>query len=164
MRAGLRSGGAGFRSARASHAAVRLALIVIAAALVAGCRLPSSALDGPLAVPLRIEVTADTVQVDAPGWFAPENVVYLCATEPPELPEPGPDRDGWTPGASCHDYGKVSAPDGLEVSLRIDALTDAERPAFEAAPDWHLLIVKVDGTRATAAIRSSFSAPPRSGS
>lgn len=146
-----------------SGPAARLASIAIAAALVGGCRLPSSALDGPLAVPLRIEATADAVQVDAPGWFAPETVIYLCPTEPPELPEPGPDRDGWTPGASCHDYGKVAAPDGLEVSLPVDALSDAERPAFEAATDWYLLIVKVEGTRATAAIRSSFSAPIRPG-
>jgi hypothetical protein len=58
----------------------------------------------------------------------------------------------------------VAAPDGLKVSLTLDALTDAERPAFDAATDWHLLIVKVDGLRATAAIRSSFSAPARPGS
>jgi hypothetical protein len=132
--------------------------------MVAGCRLPSNALDGPLAVPLRIEATADAIQVDAPGWFAAETVVYLCPTDAPELPEPGPDREGWTPGASCHDYGKVAAPDGLTVTLPVDALTAAERPAFEAATNWQLLIVKVDGARAMAAIRSSFTAPGRSGS
>lgn len=141
--------------------ATRVVAVLIAATLVAGCRLPSSALDGPLAVPLRIETTADSIEVDAPTWFAQETVIYLCPTDPPELPEPGPDREGWTPGSSCHDYGAVAAPDGLKASLPVAALTDAERPAFEAAPDWHLLLVKVDGTRATAAIRSRFSAPPR---
>lgn len=143
------------------HRAASVAGLLLLAAVVGGCRLPSSALDGPLAVPLRIEATADAVQVDAPGWFAPESAIYLCSTEPPELPEPGPDRDGWTPGASCHDYGTVAAPDGLKVTLPVDALTDAEQPAFEAAADWYLLIVKVEGVRATAAIHSSFSAPAR---
>lgn len=146
------------------HRVPRLAGFWLLVAVVGGCRLPSSALDGPLAVPLRIEATADAVQVDAPSWFAPETAIYLCSTEPPQLPEPGPDRDGWTPGAACHDYGKVAAPDGLKATLAVDALTDVERPAFEAAADWYLLIVKVEGARATAAIRSSFSAPIRSGS
>jgi hypothetical protein len=137
------------------------ASIALAAILVTGCRLPSGALDGPLAVPLRIVATPDAIDVDAPAWFAPESIVYLCSTEPPDLPEPGPDREGWTPGPLCHDYGRVAAPDGLTASLPVAALTDAERPAFEAAPDWHLLIVKVDGTRAVASIRSTFPAPDR---
>ena len=138
-----------------------LTAIALVAALVGECRLPSSALDGPLAVPLRIEATATEVHVDAPTWFAAVTAIYLCPTEPPELPEPGPDREGWTPGTSCHDYGKVAAPDGLIVSLPVDALTEAERPAFNAAGNWYLLLVKVDGVRATAAIRSSFPAPSR---
>lgn len=49
------------------------------------------------------------------------------------------------------------------MTLPVEALTAAERPAFEAATDWQLLIVKVDGARAVAAIRSSFAAPRRSG-
>lgn len=90
---------------RASRRALRLARFLLLVALVAGCRLPSSALDGPLAVPLRITAT-----------------------------------------------------------LPLDALTEMERPAFDAAADWYLLLVEVEGARATAAIRSSFSAPIRSGS
>ena len=138
----------------------RVALILaIAGVLVAGCRLPSDALDGPLAVPLRISATADAIDVDAPGWFATETSVYLCSAEPPGLPEPGPDRDGWTPGATYHDFGRVAAPDGLHAVLGIGELTATERSAFASVPDWFVLIVKVDGDRATAAIRSSFRAP-----
>lgn len=149
---------------RTSRRALRLARFLLLVALVAGCRLPSSALDGPLAVPLRITATPAAVQVDAPSWFAPETVVYLCSIEPPALPEPGPDREGWTPGTTCHDYGRMATPDGLKTTLPLEVLTKAERPAFEAAADWYLLLVQVEGTRATAAIRSSFSAPIRSGS
>ncbi len=43
-------------------------------------------------------------------------------------------------------------------------LTEAERPAFDTATDWYLLLVKLDGTRATAAVHSVFSAPLPSGS
>ena len=66
--------------------ATRVVAVLIAATLVAGCRLPSSALDGPLAVPLRIETTADSIEVDAPTWFAQQTVIYLCPTDPPNFP------------------------------------------------------------------------------
>jgi hypothetical protein len=140
----------------------RAALVLgLAGAVVAGCRLPSEALDGPLAVPLRIDATPEAIDIDAPGWFAAETAVYLCHSEPPGLPEPGPDRDGWTPGPACHDFGRVAAADGLHVALRLAELTEAERSAFAAVADWFVLLVKLDGDRATAAIRSSFNAPAK---
>ena len=152
------------RAGRAGRCMTWLARSMLLAAIVAGCRLPSDALDGPLAVPLRITVTLAAVEVDAPGWFAADTAVYLCPTEPPALPEPGPDREGWTPGSGCHDYGRFAAPDGLRATLPLDALPEADRPAFDAADNWYLLIVKVEGARATAAIHSNFSAPSRPGS
>jgi len=135
--------------------------MVLLVALVGGCRLPENALDGPLAVPLRITATPDSIEVDAPAWYAPQTVVYLCSAEPPSLPEPGPNRVGWTPGASCHDYGRFAAPDGLSVSLPLAALSEAEQPAFDAAVDWYLLLVKVEGERIVAAIRTRLSPPGR---
>lgn len=136
-----------------------LVLAIVGGGLVAGCRLPENALDGPLAVPLRITTTPDAVEVDAPTWYATDTVVYLCPTEPPSLPEPGPERVGWTPGSSCHDFGHHDATDGLETTLRLDALNQPERPAFEAAKNWFLLLLEVEGDRVTAAIHSSFTAP-----
>ena len=152
------------RAGRGGRQAWRLAGFSLLIGLVGGCRLPSDALDGPLAVPLRITATAAAVEVDAPGWFAADTAVYLCPTEPPALPEPGPDREGWSPGSVCHDYGRFAAPDGLSATLPLDALSEADRPAFDAANNWYLLIVKVEGARAMAAIHSSFSAPSRPGS
>jgi len=136
--------------------------LAIAVAVVGGCRLPSNALDGPLAVPLRITATTAAIEVDAPGWFASDTVIYLCPTEPPALPEPGPSRDGWTPGSSCHDYGHFAAADGLKGTLPLDALTDVERRSFDDASDWYLLVVGIEGARVRAAIHSRFSAPIRS--
>jgi hypothetical protein len=144
-----------------SPAGVAFALVAL---LVAGCRLPSEALDGPIAVPLRITPTATTVEIDAPGWYAADTVVYLCSAEPPALPEPGPAREGWTPGGACHDYGHVPSADGLTAVLALAELTEAERPVFEAVANWSVLLVGVEGDRATSAIHTSFAAPIRSGS
>jgi len=141
--------------------AIPLTLGILAMLAAGGCRLPENALDGPLAIPLRISVTADAIEVDAPAWYAAVTALYVCPAEPPGLPEPGPGRVGWTPGSSCHDFGRVAADDGLRARLPLDDLTEAERPAFDAVEDWYLLAVKIEGDRATTAIHSSFSAPIR---
>jgi hypothetical protein len=137
------------------------ALAVAAALIVTGCRIPENALDGPLAVPLRITTTPETIEVDAPAWYAAETALYVCPAEPPALPEPGPARVGWTPGAACHDFGRVSAADGLRAVLALDDLSEAEQRTFAAVDDWYLFVVKLEGDRASAAISSSFSSPIR---
>jgi len=106
-------------------------------------------------------VTGDAIEVDAPTWYAAQTAMYLCTSEPPPLPEPGPDRVGWTPMGPCHDFGQVAAEDGLHVTQSLDVLTEADRQALEAADDWYLLIVKLEGDRATAAAHSSFASPIR---
>jgi hypothetical protein len=136
-----------------------LVALGLAATVMVGCRIPENALDGPLAVPLRITTTAETIEVDAPAWFAAETALYVCPAQPPSLPEPGPARVGWTPGAACHDFGRVQAADGLRAVLALDDLSDAEREAFAAVADWYLLVVKQEGDRASAAITSSFASP-----
>ena len=139
---------------------MRVAAYATVVAIVAGgCRIPENALDGPLAVPLRITATATAIEVDAPTWYATETAMYLCTSEPPPLPAPGPDRLGWTPMGPCHDFGRVAADDGLRVTQALDVLTVADREALEAVEDWYLLIVKFDGDRATAAAHSRFASP-----
>ena len=137
------------------------ALVTLAAlvALVSGCTLSPVALDGPIAVNLHIRASADMVEVDAPGWFAPTSSIYICAAEPPPLPEPGPERDGWTPGPGCHAYGTHPSKDGLAVDLPLADLGARERPAFAAASDWTLLLLSVEGDRVTSAVRSQFRRP-----
>ena len=134
---------------------------MLAAVAVGGCRLPENALDGPLAVPLRITATEESIDVDAPTWYADETAIFICPTEPPALPPPGPQRDGWTPGHACHDFGRVRSPDGLATTLALDRLMDEELAPFLGTPDWFLLLVAVDGDRANAAIHSSFPSPIR---
>ena len=146
---------------RLGHRGRLVAAITVAVLAVVGCRLPENALDGPLAVPLRITATAEAIDVDAPTWYADETAIFVCPTEPPALPAPGPERDGWTPGVGCHDFGRVRSPDGLATTLELDTLTDEELAPFRGARDWFLVLVAVEGDRANAAIHSSFPGPIR---
>jgi hypothetical protein len=146
---------------RSTRAGTFIAVGMFATLLVGGCRLPENALDGPLAVPLRITASAESIDVDAPTWYADETAIFVCPTEPPALPAPGPERNGWAPGGECHDFGRVRSPDGLATTLRLDTLTSEELAPFLDARDWFLLLVAVEGDRANAAIHSSFPGPIR---
>ena len=136
-----------------------LVALAAMAAMLAGCRLSPDILDGGLATELRVYATPTTIEVDAPGWFADVSAVFLCPADPPRLPEPGPDRVGWTPGGDCHDFGRFPSPDGLKVSLPRADLASIGSTAFSAASDWTLLLLDLDGERVVGAIRSSFTAP-----
>jgi hypothetical protein len=136
-----------------------LVVLAVMAAMLAGCRLAPDILDGGLATELRVYATPTTIEVDAPGWFADVSAVFLCPTDPPRLPEPGPDRVGWTPGGECHDFGRFPSSDGLKVSLSRADLLATGSSAFSSAPDWTLLLLDVEGERVVGAIRSSFNAP-----
>jgi hypothetical protein len=138
----------------------RLALVAGLAALVAGCAGGTSALDGALPVALRVSTTPTTVEVDAPGWLANVSEVYLCPDPPPPLPDANADRKGWTPGDACHDFGRHPSRDGLTVSLPIADLSGPQWAAFEAATDWYLLVLDLDGDVVASAVRSRFHAPP----
>jgi hypothetical protein len=127
--------------------------------LLAACRIPDNALDGPLSVPLRITATPDAIEIDAPTWLAAETAVYLCSAEPDPLPAPGPARVGWEPAADCGSFGRHPSTDGLRVVLELDELSAAERPSFDASATWYVLLVKVDGDRAAAALHTSFAQP-----
>ncbi len=134
----------------------------VAIVMVGGCRIPENALDGPLAIPLRITATTEAIDVDAPTWYSDRTAIYLCSSEPPPLPEPGPRRVGWTPGTECHDFGEVGSPDGLRTTLPLDQLTNEDLAPFINAKDWFLLLVRMEGDRAAAAIHSSFPGPIQS--
>ena len=148
------------RPARARGARAVACLTLALFGLLAACDLPPGTLDGPMTpVSLRVETSSTSVVIDAPGWFAETSAIYLCSAEPPPLPEPGPDRVGWTPGPACHDFGRYDSRKGLSASL---ALADLAGPAwvpFAAAQDWYVLIVDIRGDRVSSAIRSRFAAP-----
>jgi hypothetical protein len=135
-----------------------LALTVASLVLVAGCAVPGS-LDRVLPLPLRIRTTPTSVEVQAAG-LADTSAVYLCATAPPYLPNDPADRIDWKPGGDCHDYGTHDTRDGLDISLPLaDLVGSPDAGAFRAVPDWYLLLIELDGDRATSSVRSQFHAP-----
>jgi hypothetical protein len=135
-----------------------LALMLAAVVLVGGCAVPGS-LDRVLPLPLRIQTTPTSVEVQAAG-LANTSAVYLCATAPPYLPNDAADRIDWKPGGDCHDYGTHDTRDGLDISLPLaDLAASPDADAFRAVPDWYLLLIEFDGDRATSSVRSQFHAP-----
>lgn len=133
--------------------------MIASAVVVGGCRVDGALLDAPGAVNMHVWPTPTSVEVDAPGWLAETSAVYLCASEPPTLPDAAADRVGWTPGGDCHDFGRHASPDGLTISLPLTGLQGAPWPAFQAAEDWYLLLLDLDGDRVSNAVRSRFHAP-----
>lgn len=137
----------------------RLAIgLVLTAAIAGGC-IGESSLEFGSPVNLHVWTTPTTVEVDAPGWLTTVSSVYLCFEPPPRLPSGTAQRVDWTPGASCQAFGSHASADGFRESLQLSRLDPAWRPRFQAASDWYLLLVALDGDRATSAISSRFHAP-----
>jgi hypothetical protein len=126
---------------------------------VAGC-IGESSLDFGTPVNMHVWSTPTSVEVDAPGWLTASSSVYLCYERPPRLPSDTASRQGWVPGPACQDFGVRASHDGLKASIPVSMLDPARRAAFDAADDWYLLLVAVEGERATGAITSRFHAPP----
>lgn len=137
----------------------RLLAGLAAATFVAGGCVGGSSLDFGTPVNLHISTTPASVELDAPGWFADVSAVYLCPSEPARLPDNAAERVDWTPGATCEFMGSYPSRDGLTLSLPLSGLKPERRPAFDAAPDWWLVLMDLDGNRVGSAINSRFHAP-----
>ena len=137
----------------------RLLVTLAATALMAGGCVGSSSLDFGTPVNLHISTTPTTVELDAPGWFADISAVSLCPSEPARPPDNAAERVDWTPGPTCEFMGSYPSRDGLTLSLPLSGLKPERRPAFDAAPDWWLVLMDLDGNRVGSAINSRFHAP-----
>lgn len=129
-------------------------------AVIAGGCIGESSLEFGTRVNLHVWTTETTVEVDAPGWLTTVSSVYLCFDRPPRLPSDSSQRVGWTPGASCQDYGSHASAEGFTESVPLSMLDPVRRERFEAASDRYLLLVAIDGDRATSAFSSRSHAPP----
>jgi hypothetical protein len=138
----------------------RLLVTLVGVALIAGGCVGGSSLDFGTPVNLHISTTPTSVELDAPGWFADVSAVYLCPAEPARLPDSPAERVDWTPGDACEFMGSYPSTDGLTLSLPLSGLKPERRPAFDAAADWFLVLMDLDGNRVGSAINSKFHAPP----
>jgi hypothetical protein len=140
--------------------AVRAVAVAAVIMVVTGCSEGLGRMDDALPVALRITTTPTTVEIDAPGWLADVSEIYVCAKPPPTLPDSTTDRRGWRPGGDCHDFGRHPSGDGLAVSLQVADMAGPKWSTFEAASDWYVLVLDLDGDLVTSAVRSQFHAPP----
>ena len=139
----------------------RVLVGLAAATLIAGGCVGGSSLDFGTPVNLHISTTPTSVELDAPGWFADVSAVYLCPSEPARLPDSAQERVDWTPGAPCEFLGSYPSRDGLTLSLPLSDIMPERRPAFDAAADWYLVLMDLDGNRVASAINTKVHAPPR---
>lgn len=137
----------------------RLTVLTATAIVAAGCVAGTHTLDAALPVALRVTTTPETVEVDAPGWFAEVSQVFICPVAPPALPDDVAERRGWSPGGDCHDYGRYSSQEGLALSLPVAELDGPAWSTFQAAENWYLMLLDIDGDLAASAIRTRFHAP-----
>ena len=137
----------------------RLGLLA-GASILAGCEVSQGLLDAPYPVNLHVAATADAVEVEAPEWFADRTDIFLCPSEPPFLPDPGPARVDWDPGPPCHGFGRFESASGLATTLALADLSAGEREVFAEAESWYLLLVDVAADdHAVAAGRTRFGVP-----
>jgi hypothetical protein len=135
-------------------------VLLAGATILAGCEVSQGLLDAPYPVNLHVAATADAVEVEAPEWYADRTDIFLCPSEPPFLPDPGPARQGWDPGPPCHGFGSFESANGLATTLALADLSAAERETFASAESWYLLLVDVAADdHAMAAARTRFGVP-----
>ena len=136
----------------------RILGLALTAVLAGGC-VGQSSLDFGTPVNLHVWTTPATVEIDAPGWLTSASSVYLCSEAPPRLPEDATKREDWSPGDACQDFGTYESPDGFKASIDLQQLDTARNPGFETAGDWYVVLVALDGDRATSSISTRFHAP-----
>ena len=140
-----------------------LGILAALTALVATGCIGESSLEFGTPVNLHVWSTPTTVEIDAPGWMTMVSSVYLCFEPPPRLPADAAQRENWDPGDACQDFGSHESRDGFKGSIPLTMLDADRRPAFEAAADWYVLLVALNGASATSATSSRFHAPPTPG-
>jgi hypothetical protein len=136
----------------------RLLVGLIATTLIAGCANAPS-LDFGTPVNMHVSTTPTSVELDAPGWLADISAVYLCPSQPTRVPDNAAERVNWTPGRDCEFMGSYPSRDGLTMSLPLSGLKPERRPKFDAAADWWVVLLDLDGDRVSAAVNSQFHAP-----
>lgn len=86
---------------------------------------------------------ATGLTVEAPEWRPPETIVYLCPEAPTKTFEALADAGTISLSPDCRSYGTFDTGRGLTAELGYGALDAARRGRFEAASEWHLVLIGV---------------------
>lgn len=119
-----------------------IAGLLAAAILVsAGCEAQLQAVSEPGDTQVIVGSRPDGLTVEAPTWNPATTIVYLCPVAPAKTASGLADAGTIELDATCQSYGTKDTSHGLTASLGFGRLDAARRAAFEASPQWYLVLV-----------------------
>lgn len=131
------------RPAHPAHPArVLLAAAALALAL-AGCQAQLDAAIEPGDTQVLVGRGPGGLTVEAPEWRPPETIAWLCSAPPPKVFEARGAVGAIPVPPDCRAYGPFESSHGLAAGLGFGSLDAARRALFEAAPEWHLVLLGV---------------------
>ena len=126
---------------------IRLARVLLAAAALAlalaGCQAQLDAAIEPGDTQVLVGRGPGGLTVEAPEWRPPSTIAWLCPAPPPKVFEARGAVGAIPVPSDCRAYGPFDSSRGLAASLRFGSLDAARRALFEAAPEWHLVLLGV---------------------
>lgn len=138
----------------------RLASIVAAGAVLAGCQAQIDAAGEPGDTRVLVSRSSSALVISAPEWRPPRTLVYLCPAAPTKTVVGLVDAGTISLPADCVSYGLIDTARGLETTLGYGTIDAARRPTFESAPDWHLVLIGIRDGAADRVFRTAISPVP----
>jgi len=125
---------------RRSRPTVLLAVLAIA---VAACA-QFEAADDLGATQLIMGREPGALTAHSRAWSAKETLFVLCPTEPTETQEGLADAGTLHLDPSCQSYGLLETPNGIDLRLGLGDIDAGRRAAFDAAPEWWIVMIGVE--------------------
>jgi hypothetical protein len=138
----------------------RLGWILLASAALAGCQAQIDAAGEPGDTQVLVSRSGTGLDVTAPEWRPPRTLVYLCPAAPTKTVAGLVDAGTISLAPECVTFGLVDTSRGLAVTLGYGTIDATRRPAFESAPDWHLVLIGIRDGAADRVFRTAISPVP----
>ncbi len=145
---------------RRHRVAGRLAPILVAGFVLAGCQAQIDAAGEPGDTQVLVSRSGSGLAISAPEWRPPRTLVYLCPAAPTKTVVGLVDAGTISLPADCVTYGLFDTAQGLEATLGYGTIDAARRPAFDSAPDWHLVLIGIKEGAADRVFRTAISPIP----
>lgn len=78
-------------------------------------------------------------------WSAKKTLFVLCPSEPRETQEGLADAGTLHLDPACQSYGLLDTPNGIDVRLGLGDIDAGRRATFDAAPEWWIVMIGVEG-------------------
>ncbi|MEA2535994.1 MAG: hypothetical protein QOF11_228 [Chloroflexota bacterium] len=134
-----------------------LGAILLAGAVLTGCQAQIDAAGEPGDTRVLVSRSSTALTVSAPEWRPPRTLVYLCPTAPTKTVAGLVDAGTITLPADCVAYGLIDTSRGLDTVLGYGTIDAARRPAFDSAPEWHLVLIGIRDGAADRVFRTAIS-------